>query len=684
MISNAETGPALIISLTNFVNMLLRGECHQDVIPILFGGSLIALEKKSGGIRPIAIGYTLCRIAAKCANNFALSALGNKLLPTQLGLGSSGGCEAAVHATRRFLNNMPADYIIVKLDFSNAFNSLHRDTMLNAIVEHVPQIYRFCHLAYDTSSALKFFNHTLLSQEGVQQGDPLGPLLFCLSIHPLLLACGSQLKIAYMDDITLGGPTTVVAADVALIKSQGTPRGLILNEKKCETITPDGHTDEVSLQQFIHHTPLSSTLLGAPLLQGPAMNDCLQKRCSDLDRAISRLDLITSHDALVLLRASFSAPALQHTLRTSQCDGHEALTRFDNLLRAALCKICNVSLTDDQWLQASLPVKSGGLGVRRVASLAPSAFLASAVSTRDLQDQILQCYAQMPDKAVEACQQVWCDINAKPIPNGTLATKQQAWDTPVVEKEFSFLLEHQVDDYSKARLLAAASKHSADWLHAIPITSCGLRLDDNAIRIAVGLRLGADICQPHTCFCGAHVDVRGSHALSCKRSSGRLIRHNYLNDIIHRSLSRAGIPATREPHGLLRADGKRPDGLTLTPWREGRCLVWDVTVADTTSVSYLPATATAAGSAAESAAARKETKYIELSNRYHFFPIAIESHGPLSNKATSFLSDLGRRITVSTSDARETSFLFQRISMALQRFNAVCVNDTFRDILEIM
>ena len=128
-------------------------------------------------------------------------------------------------------------------------------------------------------------------------------------------------------------------------------------------------------------------------------------------------------------------------------------------------------------------------------------------------------------------------------------------------------------------------------------------------------------------------------------------------------------------------NNKRPDGLTLVPWREGRCLVWDVTVADTTAASYLTATSTLAGSAAESASVRKEAKYAELSNRFHFFPIAIESHGPISIKATSFLSDLGQRITMSTSDARETSFLFQRISVTLQRLNAVCVSDSFRDLL---
>ena len=86
------------------------------------------------------------------------------------------------------------------------------------------------------------------SQEEVQQGDPLGPLSFCLSIHPLLLPCQSQLKIACKDDITLGDPAVVAAADIALVKAQGTPLGLVLNEKKCETITSDSYTDEISLQ----------------------------------------------------------------------------------------------------------------------------------------------------------------------------------------------------------------------------------------------------------------------------------------------------------------------------------------------------------------------------------------------------------------------------------------------------
>ena len=104
-----------------------------------------ALEKKAGGIRPIAIGYTLRRLVAKCANKFAISRLSSFLCPLQLGVGVPGGCEAAIHATRRFIGSMQAGFVVAKLDFSNAFNCLRRDSMLQAVYDRILELYNFCH-----------------------------------------------------------------------------------------------------------------------------------------------------------------------------------------------------------------------------------------------------------------------------------------------------------------------------------------------------------------------------------------------------------------------------------------------------------------------------------------------------------------------------------------------------------
>ena len=159
--------------------------------------------------------------------------------------------------------------------------------------------------------------------------------------------------------------------------------------------------------------------------------------------------------------------------------------------------------------------------------------------------------------------------------------RQTVWDSFVVTDTMEHLLASATNQLDRARLLSAQSPHSGDWLHAAPISSVGLRMSDEEVRLAAGLRLGTKLCEPHPCRCGSTVDARGLHALSCKKVPGKHQRHNMINDVLWRSLKRAGVPAIKEPTGLSRSDGKRPDGVTVIPWSRGRCLVWDVTVPDT-------------------------------------------------------------------------------------------------------
>ena len=85
----------------------------------------------------------------------------------------------------------------------------------------------------------------------------------------------------------------------------------------------------------------------------------------------------------------------------------------------------NVALSDQHWAQASLPVSDGGLGLRRVASLAPSAFLASVACTRPLQDLILYKFSDISayvDSAIMACKQPVSRCRAPPTQPPTIRT----------------------------------------------------------------------------------------------------------------------------------------------------------------------------------------------------------------------------------------------------------------------
>jgi hypothetical protein len=203
-----------------------------------------------------------------------------------------------------------------------------------------------------------------------------------------------------------------------------------------------------------------------------------------------------------------------------------------------------------------------------VAALAFPAFIASAASTLERQNSILLRSTNHPDSVLETYLAKWSSLET----DQPLNTKQSFWDRPGIIQARSNVETSLMDAHQKASFLAASSPHTGDWLLALPITSCGLRLDNEAVRIAVTLRLGMNVCVPHTCRCGSQVDASGFHGLVCKKAPGWIARHQYLNDIIARAFSATGTPITKEPNGLSSSDEKRPDGLTLVLWAQGKPL----------------------------------------------------------------------------------------------------------------
>ena len=87
------------------------------------------------------------------------------------------------------------------------------------------------------------------------------------------------------------------------------------------------------------------------------------------------------------------------------------------------------------------------------------------------------------------------------------APRQKAWDTPQVTASFQAPLNSAPDTPARAWLLAASMKEAGVWLQALPVFALGLHMDDDVMRITMGLRLGLPLCQPHRChFCGTPLD----------------------------------------------------------------------------------------------------------------------------------------------------------------------------------
>ena len=679
--SAAGGGQMLLQSLTSFINFILAGEVTHPVRHFFFGATLIALNKKDGGVRPIAVGCTLRRLAAKCAGNQVMKAMGTLLAPHQLGYGVPLGSEAAVHAARIFLHNLQPGQLIMKLDFRNAFNSLRRDKMVAVVEELVPELLPLVLSAYGSPSSLFFGEDVIQSSEGVQQGDPLGPLLFCLTIHNMVQLMRSDLNLFYLDDGTLGGNLDEVLLDFRTVEQSAAELGLQLNLGKTEIICTEASTRDAMLQ----HVPGLCTvqrehasLLGSPIGTLEGIQDTIRAKKKNLEVLGVRLRCLHAHDALCLLRHAFAIPKLLYVIRTSPCFLSPELQEFDSLVRSLLSAILNICLNDSAWTQASLPIRCGGLGVRSATQLAPSAYLASAAGSADLVRQIVPPRLQnapCPDMSTALI--YWRQGHTELPPVAPTSCQQKAWDSPRVTATAVALLEAAPDQTTRARLLATRRRESGAWLQAPPMSALGLRMDDDVVRVAVGLRLGVSLCQPHHCHqCGTEVDHLGLHGLSCRKSQGRHSRHAAINELIRRALASARVPSHLEPSGTSRVDGKRPDGATVMPWKCGRALAWDATCPDTYAPSHLALAAREAGAVANQAEQQKTEKYAHLSASHHFVPFAVETSGVFGPEALSLLEDIGRRIRAETGEPRSFQFLLQGVSVAIQRGNAASVLGT--------
>jgi len=93
--------------------------------------------------------------------------------------------------------------------------------------------------------------------------------------------------------------------------------------------------------------------------------------------------------------------------------------------------------------------------------------------------------------------------------------------------------------------------------------------------------------------------------------------------------------------------------------------------------SYLQSISLTPGGVAEQAAVRKQDKYVELAKSYLFQPLSFETMGPINISGQSFITELGRRICEVSGEKRETAFLYQRVSVAIQRFKCVAFRGCF-------
>jgi hypothetical protein len=678
------------------VGCFARGDVPEFARPWFFGARLIPLAKKAGGVRPIASGDVFRRLGAKLLAAKVKKDMATLLLDHgQVGVGVPGGAEIATHLARRVgdLWQQPdfADHVIVKIDVKNAFNTVDRSAMLEAACRHCPAICGYAFAAYSSPSTLAVAGGGFVeSASGVQQGDPLGPLLFSLALLDATIKAKAEhkkagteppkLDMAYLDDMVMGGQVLSVACYFELLRTHCAAVGLEFNPGKCEVISASGSVTLADIPLANCHPLTAWDLLGVPL---GSEAHCSSQIARALAKGKAKLEGITqlddAHVEFTLLRHCCSFGLGVFYARACGPVAMDALCDFDKSVRATFENTI-APLTERQWLQATLPCRLGGLGLRELSKHAAAAFVVAATCAGTGAPSLFS--DELPPDALP--QEALLDPRLLSVPSAAQAcaayveTKSGRGFGDKAQKKISALIdEHQLDELVKSaerlelvRLRSCSRPFASSWVAPINAAiGTPLTLMESAdFVIAISLRLGLTIAEtPATCVCGAPVDPLGHHALCCTRANRHPV-HNALRLAIVNLSSKAlcrPLPEARPfslPHSGLRVDvllrdnvGDRPvalDVTVVTPFSATRSNI-DLAEGDTYAVRLASKT--------------KHTKYdAACGDLVRFVPLAVDALGAWSDVAVALFKRLAR-----LAGRRDDLHASQAIPLELQRLALV-------------
>ncbi len=376
-----------------------------------------------------------------------------------------------------------------------------------------------------------------MSKCGVRQGDPLGPLLFCVGLNSVLSEFSfnfTEVNIAaYMDDITLCGPAELMTEALDWLEVKLRNIGLNLNHLKTKSYGMP--VDNVP------HNHGGLKVLGCPIGSDLYADQILADLFQSMNTSISKVKKLSPQFAIPILRYCVSSKAnyflrLVHPIHTRR-----HVEQFDSEVLKVIEYIVGCPLEAINRKVCRLPVREGGLGIPQQAEIAERAWTASFATFYRSASGL--SFISLPQHFKDTLYKMAPDIEN---PNLDLDSISQKSLTMRMHSQNLEDLQNQLkNEYPRKSIFNAQRCHQAPWLNQAFFGRFN-KLSQSSAEFQISLKLRLLLAVQETnlkhCSCrknrnGTHVDLTSTshflHGLTCPDMSGSIIsRHDRITKLL--------------------------------------------------------------------------------------------------------------------------------------------------------
>lgn len=598
--------------VNKLMELLVNGEIQEK--RALCRSKLVPLKKDDGKVRPIAIGEVFYRLAGKILMRRVASKAQNLFKGTQFGVGIRNGAEIVANLCNAYIQTQEEnpDNGVIGIDVSNAFNSINRKTVGEGICRTCPELIQFYNWSYGEESEIMTHDGILItmSQTGVKQGDPLGPLLFAVGLHDSLIkikeAIGEEHAVcAYLDDISILGDTSKLNEIISQITPILNNIGLKINDSKTVSWCNAKGTEE------------GIEVLGVPI---GGENYKVRRIKEKLNTYADGLSLIRNLEArtsyALIVQCINTKP--NFLMRNTHPDlGVQLLKDFDKKVIEALANSLDLNIMgnkDNEWARrkAGLPLSSGGIGLhdhglvrgaawgasqgalwaylgRNTDTDLAKLFLRNNESLKKLKNYFEDMKKHNNEDMMEDPTWGWIPRSATRLFEGCTAIPQGGSETQknLTNKIHQEMREELITTWvqrgleplnppdreisveerrrNMAWFISGSEEHSSKWLSLPCLFDKHVGLQDEAFKMTLAMRIGWSMKilrsdQKLQCKkCNEVIDGCQAcfHPISCRKNAGAIInRHDYVVDEVFKFINQ-----NKEPYSTLEKEANIGNGL---------------------------------------------------------------------------------------------------------------------------